>query len=135
MAGINLFYNFTNPFEKQKEQQKAQKDALIKKNYDEIYAHELAHKRAGGDLAGPIIIERNADGIPFAGHVDIKMPSLNPNNPQKTINDANTVIRSAMAPFDPSDQDYRVASQAENIKMQAQAIKQQNVGKKLDYTV
>lgn len=124
MAGINLFYRFTNPIEKQKEQQKAQKDALIKKNYDEIYAHELAHKSAGGALAGSIVIERNSDGIPFAGHVDIKMPSLNPNNPQKTINDANTVIRSAMAPFDPSDQDYRVA---------AQAIKDKNVGNKLDY--
>ncbi len=133
MAGINLFYRFTNPIEKQKEQQKAQKDALIKKNYDEIYAHELAHKSAGGALAGSIVIERNADGIPFAGHVDIKMPALNPNNPQKTINDANTVIRSAMAPSDPSDQDYRVAAQAQSIKMQAQAVKSQNVGNKLDY--
>lgn len=133
MAGINLFYRFTNPIEKQKEQQKAQKDALIKKNYDEIYAHELAHKSAGGALAGSIVIERNADGIPFAGHVDIKMPALNPNNPQKTINDANTVIRSAMAPSDPSDQDYRVAAQAQSIKMHAQAVKSQNVGNKLDY--
>ena len=133
MAGINLFYRFTNPIEKQKEQQKAQRDALIKKNYDEIYAHELAHKSSGGALAGSIVIERNADGIPFAGHVDIKMPALNPNNPQKTINDANTVIRSAMAPSDPSDQDYRVAAQAQSIKMQAQAVKSQNVGNKLDY--
>ncbi len=133
MAGINLFYRFTNPIEQQKEQQKAQKDALIKKNYNEIYAHELAHKSAGGALAGSIVIERNADGIPFAGHVDIKMPSLNPNNPQKTINDANTVIRSAMAPSDPSDQDYRVAAQAQSIKMQAQAIKAKNVGNKLDF--
>ena len=133
MAGINLFYRFTNPIEQQKEQQKAQKDALIKKNYNEIYAHELAHKSAGGALAGSIVIERNADGIPFAGHVDIKMPSLNPNNPQKTINDANTVIRSAMAPSDPSDQDYRVAAQAQSIKMLAQAIKAKNVGNKLDF--
>lgn len=133
MAGINLFYRFTNPIEQQKEQQKAQKDALIKKNYSEIYAHELAHKSAGGALAGSIVIERNADGIPFTGHVDIKMPSLNPNDPQKTINDANTVIRSAMAPSDPSDQDYRVAAQAQSIKMQAQAIKAKNVGNKLDF--
>ncbi len=133
MAGINLFYRFTNPIEQQKEQQKAQKDALIKKNYSEIYAHELAHKSAGGALAGSIVVERNADGIPFAGHVDIKMPSLNPNDPQKTINDANTVIRSAMAPSDPSDQDYRVAAQAQSIKMQAQAIKAKNVGNKLDF--
>ena len=130
MAGINLFYNFTNPIEKQKEQQR---EALIKKNYDEIYAHEAAHKSAGGSLAGSIVIERNADGIPFAGHVDIKMPSLNPNNPDKTINDANTVIRSAMAPSDPSGQDYNGAAQAESIKMQAQAIKSKGVGNKLDY--
>lgn len=133
MAGINLFYNFTNPFEKQKEQRKQQRDALIKKNYDEIYAHELAHKRAGGALAGSIVIEKNADGIPVGGHVDIKMPALDKNNPQKTIDDANTVISSAMAPFDPSAQDFRVKAQAENIKMQAQAIKDKNVGQKLDY--
>ena len=131
MAGINLFYNFTNPFEKQKEQRQAQRDALIKKNYDEIYAHELAHKRAGGALAGSIVIEKNADGIPVGGHVDIKMPALDKNNPQKTIDDANTVISSAMAPFDPSARDFRVKAQAENIKMQAQAIKDKNVGQNL----
>ena len=135
MAGINLFYNFTNPIDKQKEQQKARKDALIKKNYDEIYAHELAHKSAGGSLAGSIVIEKNADGIPVGGHVDIKMPSLDKNNPQKTINDANTVIRAAMAPVDPSAQDFKVKAQAENIKMRAQAIKDKGVGQKLDYSV
>lgn len=133
MAGINLFYQFSNPIEKQKEQQKAQKDALIKKNYDKIYAHELMHKSAGGSLAGSIVIEKNAAGIPVSGHVDIKMPTLNPNDPQKTINDANTVIKSAMAPFDPSEQDYKVASKARSIKMQAQAIKDKNTGNKLDY--
>ena len=62
------------------------------------------------------------------------MPSLDPDNPQKTINDANTVIRSAMAPSDPSDQDFRVKAQAENIKMQAQAVKNKGVGEKLDYS-
>ena len=133
MAGINLFYQFSNPIEKQKEQQKAQKDALIRKNYDQIYAHEAAHKAAGGSLTGSIVIEKNNDGIPVGGHVDIKMPALNPNNPQKTINDANTVIRAAMAPSDPSSQDYKVASKAESLRMQAQAIKNKNVGNKLDY--
>lgn len=132
MAGINLFYNFTNPIEKQKEQQR---QALINKNYSEIYAHEAAHKAAGGSLAGAIVIEKNSDGIPVAGHVDIKMPALDKNNPDKTIQDANTVIRSAMAPSDPSDQDYKVAAQASSIKMQAQAVKNENQGKKLDLTV
>lgn len=125
MAGINLFYKFSNSYDEQKK-------SLIKKNYDEIYSHELAHKLAGGSLAGGIVIEKNAEGIPIAGHVPIKMPSLERNNPQKTIDDANTVIRSAMAPSDPSSQDYRVAAQAQSIKLQAQAMKSNSVGKKLD---
>ena len=62
------------------------------------------------------------------------MPSLDPNNPQKTIDEANTVIRSAMAPVDPSSQDFKVKAQAENIKMQAQAVKNKGVGEKLDYS-
>lgn len=111
-----------------------QKQALINRNYSEIYSHEMAHKTAGGNLAGSIVIERNAAGIPVAGHVPIKMPVLDKNNPQKTINDADTVIRSAMAPSDPSSQDYKVANQARNIRSQAMQIKNHNpnLGKKLD---
>lgn len=118
IIGNGMYY--ASPMQKQREQKQAQKEELIKKNYEEIYHHELAHKIAGGKLAGAIVIEKNSEGIPFAGHVDIKMPSLNVNNPQQTINDADTVIRSAMAPADPSSQDYNVARQAQSIKTQAQ---------------
>ena len=123
IIGNGLYNNYVqwnnNPPKNEKEQAK---DALIKKNYDEIYAHEMAHKTAGGNLAGAIVIEKNSDGIPVSGHVDIKMPALNPENPQKTINDADTVIRSAMAPADPSGQDYNVADKAKNIKSQAENL-------------
>lgn len=117
-------------------QNQARQD-LISQRYNEIYAHELAHKSAGGNLAGGIVIERDANGVPVGGHVPIKMPSLNKNNPDKTIQDANTVIRSAMAPSDPSDQDFRVASQARFIKSQAEDFKRQNpqVGQKLNVSV
>ena len=109
-----------------------QQKALISENYQKILTHEKAHKRAGGALAGSIVIEKNAQGIPVGGHVSIKMPTLNPKNPQKTIDNANTVINSAMAPSDPSKQDYRVASQAKTVK--AQAINLQNrQKKKVDY--
>ena len=107
-----------------------QKQALIHENYNKIYAHEAAHKRAAGSLAGPIVIEKNAEGIPFAGHVSIKMPRLNETNPEETISQANIVIKSALAPSDPSEQDYKVASQAKSIKMQAQNIQNK---KGLDY--
>ena len=136
MMRTDIFNRFTNPVQlrdKELEQRKAMKNALITKNYNEIYAHEKAHQRAGGSLAGAIVIDRNEEGIPVGGHVDIKMPSLNPEDPQKTIEEADTVIRSAMAPVDPSDQDYAVAAKAQSIKMQAQAVKDENQGNSLDF--
>ena len=111
------------------------KQELINRNYNHIYAHEMAHKTAGGSFAGAISIERNAEGIPVSGHVPIKMPVLNKANPQQTIEHANTVIRAALAPGDPSDQDYKVAAQAESIKMKALAFKAKHQGQKLDIQV
>ncbi len=108
------------------------KQDVINRNYNHIYAHEVAHKTAGGSFAGAITIERNAEGIPVAGHVPIQMPTLNKKNPQQTIDHANTVIRAALAPGDPSSQDYKVAAQAEKIKMQALAFKAKHQGNKLD---
>ena len=108
------------------------KQSLIRENYNKIYKHELAHKMAGGQYAGAIHIEKNAQGIPVSGHVSIQMPTLDKKNPQKTIDHANTVIRAAMAPSDPSGQDYKVAASARNIKMRALAVKNNNQGKKLD---
>lgn len=108
------------------------KQALIEKNYNKIYAHELAHKNAGGNFAGAIVIERNAEGIPVGGHVSIKMPTLDKKNPKKTIDHANTVIKSAMAPSDPSGQDYKVAAQARTIKNTAQEQLNKNK-KQLNY--
>ncbi len=98
------------------------KSQLIQKNYHEIYNHELAHKQAGGSLAGPIVIEKNSEGIPVGGHVSIKMPVLNKENPQETVEQAETVFKAAMAPSDPSAQDYRVAAQAQRIKAQAKRL-------------
>ena len=108
----------------------SQKQALIRKNFAEIYEHEAAHKRAAGSLGGPIVIESNSEGIPVSGHVSIKMPKLNERNPQETIDNADIVIKSAMAPSDPSAQDYKVANEAKTIKHQAENIKAK---KGLDY--
>ena len=45
------------------------KQELIAKNYNHIYQHEVAHKAAGGQYAGAISIEKDANGIPVSGHV------------------------------------------------------------------
>ena len=112
-----------------------QKQNFIKQRYDEIYAHELAHKNAAGAFGGSIVIEKNGDGIPVGGHVAIQMPKLDPQNPDKTIQHADTVIRAAMAPSDPSSQDYKVAAEAGSIRSKAQSMKSNNpnVGNKLNY--
>ena len=102
----------------------------INQRYNEIYQHELAHKNAAGSLAGPIVIDKDSTGQPIGGHVSIKMPSLNLKNPLETIKHANIVINSALAPSDPSEQDYKVASKARSIKAQAESIQAK---KKLDY--
>ncbi len=102
------------------------KHQLIREQYNKIYSHELAHKTAGGSLAGSIVIDKNSDGIPVSGHVAIKMPVLDKNNPDKTIHDAKTVINSALAPHDPSAQDYRVASEAKSILNEAERYKSKN---------
>lgn len=130
-VGFGNYYAFSNNQSAQS-QQNEQKQALINKNYNEIYSHEMAHKSAGGALAGSIVIEKNSEGIPVGGHVDIKMPALDPENPQKTIDDANTVIAAAMAPSDPSSQDYKVANQARQIKAKAQSMLSGDKGKKLN---
>ena len=101
-----------------------QKQDLIKKQYAKIYAHELAHKNAAGSYGGSIFIEKNSEGIPVGGHVPIEMPTLDKNNPDKTIDHADTVISAALAPSDPSDQDKAVAAQARAIKAQAEAAQQ-----------
>ncbi len=102
----------------------------IRQRYNEIYAHELAHKNAAGSLAGSIVIEKDSNGIPIGGHVSIQMPTLDKENPEKTIEHADIVIKSALAPSDPSEQDYKVASQAKAIKKQAEKVQKQQ---KLDY--
>lgn len=62
------------------------------------------------------------------------MPKLNKANPEETIKHANTVIKAALAPSDPSSQDIKVAGEARAIKQQATAEKQkQSVGSRLNY--
>ena len=110
-----------------------QRQEFIKKRYDDIYAHELAHKNAAGAFGGDIVIEKDSNGIPVGGHVSIKMPVLDKKNPDKTIQHANTVINAAMAPSDPSSQDYKVAAEARSILNEANLYKDKSKsGKKLD---
>ena len=111
-----------------------QKQALINQRYNEVYAHELKHKNAAGSFGGSIVIEKDENGIPTGGNVDILMPVLDKKDPDKTIKHADTVIKAAMAPHDPSDQDYKVAAEATSIKAEAERCKGGS-GQKLNIVV
>ena len=124
----------SNPMMQQHQQQIAQqqRQSIIQQRYDEIYAHELEHKNSAGMFGGGIVIEKDGNGIPTGGHVDILMPSLNKKNPEETIKHADIVIKSAMAPDDPSNQDYKVAAEARAIKAEAENYKSSQPGQRLN---
>ncbi len=112
------------------EQIKAEKQ----KRFDLVYKHELAHKEAAGSFGGNIVIEQDADGWVTGGHVNITVPGLDTKNPEKTKEQAEIVIKAALAPSDPSGQDYKVAADAKAVLQAANEQIEQNktVGSRLD---
>ncbi len=88
----------------------------------EVRAHEMAHQSAGGGLSGApsYTYQRGPDGKMYAigGEVPISMPSSN--DPKKLAQDAKRVIAAAMAPANPSPQDYAVAANARSIEIKAE---------------
>lgn len=81
----------------------------------EVRAHEAAHARVGGEFAGSpgFTFETGPDGRQYAvaGEVSIDRSPV-PGDPEATIQKLEKVIRAAMAPVSPSDQDRSVAATA-----------------------
>ncbi|MCW9050778.1 MAG: putative metalloprotease CJM1_0395 family protein [Motiliproteus sp.] len=90
----------------------------------DVRAHEAAHAAAGGSIAGSpsFSYTRSPDGRLYAtgGEVSIDTSPV-PGDPQATIDKAETIIRAANAPADPSPQDLRVAASAQALLVDAQA--------------
>ena len=99
-----------------------------------VKAHEMAHMSAGGGLAGgaSYTYTRGPDNKMYAvaGEVPISMPHSS--NPDENIANARRIQAAALAPSDPSPQDYKVAAsamrmeidtRAELVKMKAQENK------------
>lgn len=94
----------------------------------EVKTHEQAHQAVGGQYAGAMSLtyERGPDGKNYAigGEVPIDTGKI-ANDPQATLDKAETIRRAALAPAEPSSQDRRVASQAIQIGLEARAEIQQ----------
>lgn len=102
----------------------------------EVRAHEAAHQGAGGGMTGgaSFSYQKGPDGRMYAigGEVSISIPSGS--TPQETIRNAQQAIAAAMAPSDPSGQDFAVASSAMVMlikaqQQQAKEMQQEMLGK------
>ncbi|NPV85873.1 MAG: hypothetical protein HPY45_07685 [Anaerolineae bacterium] len=103
-------------------QQQAEVETL-KKRDREVRAHEQAHLAAGGNLVrGGAVFEYKTgpDGKRYAvgGEVSIDTSEV-PDDPQATLRKAAQIKRAALAPAQPSAQDYRVAAQASQMEARA----------------
>jgi hypothetical protein len=94
----------------------------------EVRAHEQAHQSVGGQYAGAAsyTFERGPDGKNYAvgGEVSIDTGKI-ADDPQATLDKAETIRRAALAPAEPSSQDRRVAAQAVQMAVEARADIQQ----------
>jgi hypothetical protein len=109
--------NLTDPDKNQRAVGQSNKDKLteeerqqvekLKQREQEVIAHEQAHIAAGGSYV-------RGDGKFYivGGEVSIDASPV-PNNPSATIQKMETVIRAALAPAQPSGQDYQVAARAQ----------------------
>ncbi len=89
----------------------------------EVRAHEQAHKSAAGPYAGAISYDTvtGPDGREYAvgGSVQIDVSPV-PGNPEATIQKAEIVERAALAPAQPSSEDFAIARAAQQLRQEAQ---------------
>ena len=88
----------------------------------DVRNHELAHASVGGRYTGSpsYQYERGPDGINYAiaGEVSISTSPIK-GNPELTLEKAQIVQRAALAPADPSPQDYKIAMEALQLEIKA----------------
>ena len=110
--------------QQQLEQQLVEEQKIIRNLSErdrEVKAHEQAHVAVGGQYAGTASYEykRGPDGVNYAvsGEVDISLSKLA--DPYMTIDKMKQVKQAALAPAEPSAQDYAVAAKATQIELEA----------------
>ena len=88
----------------------------------EVRAHEAAHQAAGGGLAGgaSFSYQRGPDGKMYAIGGEVPISFKEGRTPEETIANARQVKAAAMAPANPSPQDYAVANTATMMELKAE---------------
>lgn len=106
-----------------------QKVAELKARDAEVRTHEAAHLAAAGQFAtsgASYTYETGPDGKKYAVGGEVSISTSPEDDPQATLEKAQTIQRAALAPAQPSDQDRKVAAAAAQMAAQArQEIAQQ----------
>lgn len=103
------------------EQQYVRELAAIDAN---VRAHEAAHIGAGaGVVSGGATFgyTRGPDGKMYATSGEVPISMKEGRTPEETIQNARQIVSAAMAPADPSPQDYKVAASATQMEIQARS--------------
>ena len=90
----------------------------------EVRAHEAAHKAAAGQYArsgAKLEYERGPDGRLYATGGEVDIDTSVPDDPQEALLKAQTILRAALAPANPSAQDRAVAAEAAQMANDARA--------------
>ena len=88
----------------------------------EVKEHEAAHQAAGGGMTGAAsyTYQQGPDGKMYAIGGEVSIASPSGSTPEETIKNARQVAAAAMAPGNPSPQDFSVASSARLMEIKAQ---------------
>jgi hypothetical protein len=103
-----------------------EKIKTLNRIHTEVHLHEKAHISAAGGLArggANYVYTTGPDGKQYAVGGEVHIDMSVGNTPAQTIKKMQQVIRAALAPTDPSDQDYAVAASARRIMADAKLQK------------
>jgi len=109
-----------NPQELSEDEKRLVKDLQARDS--EVKAHESAHQAAGGGNTGPASFsyQQGPDGKMYAIGGEVSISIKGGSTPQEQIANARAIIAAAMAPANPSSQDFAVANSAKMMEMKAE---------------
>jgi hypothetical protein len=99
-----------------------------------VRSHEAAHLAAGGGVVtggASFSYEKGSDERMYAVGGEVPIDTSEASTPEATVQKARQIAAAAMAPADPSPQDYRVAASALIMEMQAKIEVMQEAQNKL----
>lgn len=119
------------PKDEEAEQAEQKKIAELKARDTEVRMHEQAHAAVGGQYAGSPTYEyeKGPDGNRYAVAGEVQIDVSEESEPEDTVRKMQQVKAAALAPAEPSAQDYKVASEA---TQKEQAARSELSQKKLD---